>query len=223
MFFGYDNLLLRVGAADGRTIAVTTGDNLSGADALKPGYLFRMLSVIRAPYLTFVGSGSAQQPFVFQTGYHVLERSVAKFVTDFGIKRLKSGRQNYGPDIYFNLLGRLIKIYGVVLTYSLTKTAFLVLKVETGFRVDIGIKRDCLSEVDMNGFVVRNTLIKLVRVFGRTVFYTGSATPAFIFNDVSGLSNQCDIEVSCHALYPINFSITHQLYIGMPVDLDQFG
>jgi hypothetical protein len=74
----------------------------------------------------------------------------------------------------------------------------------------------------MDGFILRYVLIKLIRVCYRAVFYTGSTTRAFVLYDVSGLSNQRYLEVSCFSFYTVNFSIGQYLYIGMPADLDQF-
>jgi hypothetical protein len=75
----------------------------------------------------------------------------------------------------------------------------------------------------MDGFILRYFLIKLIRIFDRAVFYTGSTTRAFALYNISGLSNQGYLEVSCFSLYTFNFSIGQDLYIGMPADLDQFG
>ena len=75
----------------------------------------------------------------------------------------------------------------------------------------------------MDGFILRYFLIKLIRVFDRAVFYTGSTTRAFVLYNVSGLLDQGYLEVSCFPFYTVNFSIGQDLYIGMPADLDQFG
>jgi hypothetical protein len=75
----------------------------------------------------------------------------------------------------------------------------------------------------MDGFILRYFLIELIRVFDRAVFYTGSATRAFVLYNISGLFNQGYLEVSCFSFYTVNFSIGQDLYIGMPADLDQFG
>ncbi len=75
----------------------------------------------------------------------------------------------------------------------------------------------------MDGFILRYFLIKLIRVFDRAVFYTGSTTRALALCNISGLFNQGYLEVSCFSFYTVNFSIGQDLYIGMPADLDQFG
>jgi hypothetical protein len=99
---------------------------------------------------------------------------------------------------------------------------FLLFKVKTAF-INICDKGNCLREVYMDGFILRYFLIKLIGVFDRTVFYTGSTTRAFVLYNISGLFNQCYLEVSCFSFYTVNFSIGQDLYIGMPADLDQFG
>jgi len=57
----------------------------------------------------------------------------------------------------------------------------------------------------------------------RAVLDTGTTTRAVVLDNVSGLFNQGDLEVSCLPFYTVNFSIGQDLYIGMPADLDQFG
>jgi len=66
-------------------------------------------------------------------------------------------------------------------------------------------------------------LIIFIGDLDRAVLGTGSTTPAFIFYNVSGLFNQGYLEVSCFPFYTVNFSIGQDLYIDLPVDLDQFG
>ena len=148
--------------------------------------------------------------------------SVPIFLPHLGIKGLKAGRQNDRPYIYFYLLRLLIEIDGVILTDSFANPTFLLFQVKTAF-IDIGDQGDCLSEVYMDGFVLRYFLIKSIRVFDRAVFYTGSTTRAFALDDISGLLNQGDLEVPCFPFYTVNFSIGQDLDIGMPADLDQFG
>jgi hypothetical protein len=80
-----------------------------------------------------------------------------------------------------------------------------------------------LREVYMDGFILRYFLIKLIRVFDRAVFYTGSTTRAFVLYNISGLFNEGYLEVSCFSFYTLNFSIGQNLHVGMPADLDQFG
>jgi hypothetical protein len=59
----------------------------------------------------------------------------------------------------------------------------------------------------MDGFIQRYFLIILIRVFGRAVLYTGSATGAFVLYDISGLFNQRYVEVSFFPCYTVNVSI----------------
>ena len=73
----------------------------------------------------------------------------------------------------------------------------------------------------MNGFILRNFLIKLVGVFYRAIFHTGSTTRAFILDNISGLFNQSYFEVSCFPFDTINFGISQDLYIRMPSNLDE--
>jgi hypothetical protein len=181
-----------------------------------------MLLVGSTQYLTFVWPGGAHQPFIVHTGYHVLHLSVAIFAPQLRVKYLIARRQNDPPYIYFYLLRRLIEIYGLILTDSFANTTFLFFKVKTAF-IYISDKGNCLSEVYMDGFILRYFLIKLIRVFDRAVFYAGSTTRAFALYNISGLFNQCYLEVSCFSFYTVNFSVGQDLYIGMPADLDQFG
>jgi hypothetical protein len=75
----------------------------------------------------------------------------------------------------------------------------------------------------MDGFIHRYFLIILIRVFDRAVFYTDSTTRAFVLQNIPGLFNQRNLEISYFPFYTVNFSIGENLYIGMPADLDQFG
>jgi len=100
----------------------------------------------------------------------------------------------------------LIEIDGVILTDSFADTTFLLLKVKAAF-VDIRDQGNGLSEIDMDGFILRYFLIKSIRVFDRAVFYTGRTTRAFIFQNISWLFSQGYLEVSWFSLYTFNFSI----------------
>jgi hypothetical protein len=80
-----------------------------------------------------------------------------------------------------------------------------------------------LSEVDVDGLVLRYLLIELIRVFDRAVLYTGRASRAFVLQNVPGSSNQGYPKVSCFSFYTVNVSIRQDLYVWMPADLDQFG
>jgi hypothetical protein len=75
----------------------------------------------------------------------------------------------------------------------------------------------------MNGFTLRYVLIKSIRDLYRAVFYTSIAARTFGLYGISGLFNQGYSEVSFFPFNIANFSITQDLYIGMPADLDQFG
>jgi hypothetical protein len=181
-----------------------------------------MLLVGSTQYLTFVWPGGAHQPLIVHTGYHVLHLSVAIFISHLRIKCLKARRHDDRRYFYFHLLRCLIEIDGVILTYCFANTTFLLFEVKTAF-IYIRDQGNGLSEVDMDGFILRYFLIKWIRVFDRAVFYTGRTTRAFALYYISGLFNQRDLEVSCFSLYTVNFSIRQDLYIGMPADLDQFG
>jgi hypothetical protein len=109
-----------------------------------------------------------------------------------------------------------------MLTDSFADTTFLLFQVKTAF-IDVSDQGNGLSEIDMDGFVLRYFLIELIRVFDRAVFYTGRTTPAFVLQNISGLSNQGYPEVSCFSFYTVNVSIRQDFYVGMPADLDQFG
>ena len=75
----------------------------------------------------------------------------------------------------------------------------------------------------MDGFIRRYFLIKLIGIFDRAVFYTGSTTRAFVSIMYLGFLSQRYLKVSCFPCYTVNFSIGQDLYIGMPADLDQLG
>ena len=181
-----------------------------------------MLLVGSTQDLTFVWPGGAHQPFIVHTGDHVLKLSVAIFSPHLGIKCLKARRQNDRPYIDFYLLRRLIEIDGLILTDAFANTTFLLFQVNTAF-IDIRDQGNGLSEVDMDGFILRYLLIKLIRVFDRAVFYAGRTTRAFVLQNIPGLLNQRYLKVPCFAFYTVNFSIGEDLYVGMPADLDQFG
>jgi hypothetical protein len=116
----------------------------------------------------------------------------------------------------------LIEIDSVVLTYCFANTTLLLLQVKAAF-IDVSDQGNGLSEIDMDGFILRYFLIKWVRVYDRTVFHTGRTASAFFLRNISGLSNQSYPEVSCFSFYSVNVSIGKDFYVGMPADLDQFG
>ena len=66
-------------------------------------------------------------------------------------------------------------------------------------------------------------MIVWIRDLDRAVLYTGTTTRAVVLDNVSGLFNQGDLEVSRFPFYTVNFSISQDLNIGMPADLDRFG
>jgi hypothetical protein len=115
----------------------------------------------------------------------------------------------------------LSKIDGVFLAHRFTDTTFLFFKIKTGF-IDIGDQGYGLSEVDMDGFILRYFLIKSIRDFDGAIFDAGGTTRASALYDISGLFNQCYPEISPFPLYTVNFSIAQDLDVGMPADLDQF-
>jgi hypothetical protein len=155
MIFCQNDLFLGIGAAYGRTIAVPTrGVNLSGTDALNPGYFMGMLLVRSTQYLTFVWPGGAHQPFIVHTGYHVLELPIAIPIPPLRIKCLNARRQNDRPYFYFYLLSLLFEIDGLILTDRFANTTFLLFKVKTAF-IYISDKGNGLSEIDMDGFILR--------------------------------------------------------------------
>jgi hypothetical protein len=138
-----------------------------------------MLLVGSTQDLTFVWPGGTHQPFIVHTGDHILHLSVTISVPHLRIKWLKARRQNDRPYFYFYLLRRLIEIDGLILTDRFANTTFLLFQVKTAF-IDISDQGNGLSEVDMDGFILRYFLIKLIRIFDRAVFYTRRTTRAFI-------------------------------------------
>jgi hypothetical protein len=116
----------------------------------------------------------------------------------------------------------LTEIDGLVLTDPFANTAFFLFQVKTGL-VDVGDQGNGLSEIDMDGFVLRYFLIELIRIFDRAVFNARRTPGALALDDVPGLSKQGDLEISsfpCDALY---FRIRQDFDVWMPADLDQFG
>ena len=154
MILGQDHLLLRIGAAHPRTIAVPSRDHLPGTDALNPGDLGGMLPVGRAPYLAVVRTGGGQDPFEVEAGDHVSHRSVAIVASELRVENLIAGRQDDRPYLDFQPFSLLKEVYGVVLANPRTDAAPLVLKVETGIRIYISDQGNCLREVNMNGFTL---------------------------------------------------------------------
>jgi hypothetical protein len=75
----------------------------------------------------------------------------------------------------------------------------------------------------MDSFILRYLLVILIRIFDRTVFYTGSTTGALVLENVPWLLGKCDFKISNVSFYTVNFSIGENLYVRMPADLDQLG
>jgi hypothetical protein len=75
----------------------------------------------------------------------------------------------------------------------------------------------------VDGFVLRNLLVELIRVLDRAVFYTGRTAGARVLQNVPGPSGQSYAKVSSFSFYAVNVSIRQDLYVGVPADLDQFG
>jgi hypothetical protein len=98
----------------------------------------------------------------------------------------------------------------------------LLFEVKTAF-VNVCDEGNSLSEINVDGFIGRYFLIILIRVYDRAVFNAGRTTRAFILQNIPGLFRQGYREVSRFSFYAINFSISQDLNIGVPADLDQFG
>jgi len=137
-----------------------------------------MLLVGSTEDLAFVRSGGAHQPLIVHAGHHVLKLSVAILRPHLGIEWLNAGRQNDRPDVDFDFLRCLTEIDGLILTDAFANTTFLLFQVNTAF-VDIRDQGNGLSEIDMDGFILRYFLIKSVRIFDRAVFDTGRTARAF--------------------------------------------
>ena len=173
--------------------------------------------------MAYGGARGAQDAFKFQAGDHIWYAAIAIIAPGFWVKHLVSGSQDDGPGLDFKPLRFLIEIDRVMFADTLADRTFFILQIKAGFRVYIGNQRNRLGKIDMDGFVQRKILIIGIRDFYRTVLYTGTTTRAVVLDNVSGLFNQGDLEVSCFPFYTINFSIGQDLDIGMPADLDQFG
>jgi hypothetical protein len=116
----------------------------------------------------------------------------------------------------------LIQIDGIILANAFADAAFFVFKVKTTF-IDICNQGNSLRKINMDGFIIRYFLIKLVWVFRRAIFDTGSTTRAIILDNVSGFFNQSNFEVTCFTLYIFYFGVSQDLYIRMPSNLDELG
>ena len=116
----------------------------------------------------------------------------------------------------------MLQVDGVVLAHRFADAAFVLFEVKTAF-IDICDKGNCLSEVYMDGFILRYFLVVLIRILGGAILYTGSAARAFLLDNIPGLLQQGYREVSLFPFYTVNFRIRQDFYVGMPADLDQFG
>jgi hypothetical protein len=112
-----------------------------------------MLPVRGTQYFALVWPGSAHQPFIIHAGDHILHHSVAIFIRHVWTKWLKARRQNDRRYFRLYLLGRLVEIDSVVLTYSFANATFPLFQVKTAF-IDVSDQGNGLSEVDMDGFVL---------------------------------------------------------------------
>jgi hypothetical protein len=195
MIFGKNNLLLGIGAAYPGTIAVAARHDLSGTDALNPGYFMGMPLIGRAQHFPFVRAGGTQQPFEVQAGYHVRHFPVAIVAPQLGIENLVARGEHDRRYVELDFLGLLMKIDCLVLTYAFANTAFFLFEVKAAFMY-VSDKRNGLGKVYMNRFIRRQVLVVWIRHLDRTVLHTGVTPGAFVFDNVSGLFNQGDLEVS---------------------------
>jgi hypothetical protein len=99
----------------------------------------------------------------------------------------------------------LTKVYGVILADPFTDTAFFLFEIDAAF-IDIRDKGNGLSVIYMDGFVIRYSLIELIRILNRAVFYTGGATDTFVLVNVSGLLRQGNPKIPRLSFDFINFS-----------------
>ena len=114
VILGDNHLLLRIGAANRRTITVLARRHPPRPHALNPRYFVRMLVVGCAPHLAFIRAGGTQQTFVIHAGHDVLHPAVSVFIQPTGIERLKAEGQNNRADIHLDLFRHLVQINGVV-------------------------------------------------------------------------------------------------------------
>ena len=192
---GQDHLLLRVGAADRRAIAVAARDHLPRTDAVDPGDLVRMLLVRRAQDLALVRPGGAEQALEVEAGDDVLIGAVAVVAAQPGVEGLVAGRQNDRPDLDFDFLRLLVEVDGVVLAHARADRAGLVLQIEAAV-VDVSDQRHGLRKIDVDRLVQRQILVERIRNLDRAVLDADGATGALVLVDVSGLLDQGDREVA---------------------------
>ena len=113
------------------------------------------------------------------------------------------------------------EIDGIVLTNRIANAALLLLQIEAAL-IDICDQGNGLCKVDMDGFVVRDFLIKDIRVDNRAVIHTGGTARAVTLDDIPGLANQGYPKVPSFSFYPVNVRIGQDFDIWVPADLDQF-
>jgi hypothetical protein len=217
-------LFLGIGAANRGTITFAALQHLTdlpGTYALNPCHVIGMLSVGFTQYLAFVWPCGAHQSLKVHTGYHILPFPISVLIGNLRLKRLKSGRQQYGSDLYLYPFLDLGEIDGFVLANGGTDVALLLFKKKAAF-VNICYQWNRLRVVYMNRFVIGYRLIECIRVLHGAIFYAGGATCTFVLDDVPGLLGQSDHEVTRLSLYPFNLGIGEYLDVFLPVNLDQF-
>ena len=121
----------------------------------------------------------------------------------------------------FLFLRRLLEVDGVILTHYLADATFPFFEVEAAF-VDIFDQRNGLGEVNMDRFILRYFLVIFVWILDRAILHAVRATRAFVFENISGLFCQRDLEISRLPIYAINFRVGEDFDVRMPADLDQF-
>ena len=134
---------------------------------------------------------------------------------------MNTGSQNDRADIDILFFHRLLEIDGAGLAHAPADVTLALFQVKTAF-IDIRYKRNGLRKVYMYGLVVRNFLVKRIRVLNRAIFYTCRTAGALFLDDVSGFLGQGDRKISCLPRNAVNFRKCQNLYIWMPADLDQF-
>ncbi len=101
--------------------------------------------------------------------------------------------------------------------------AFPFLEVQAGFGVHVGDQGHRLRKVDVNGLARGQVLIEGIGNLDRAVIHADVAARAFLLDDVSGLFDQGDLEVSRLSFDPVDFGIGQDLDIGIPRAFDELG
>jgi hypothetical protein len=182
-----------------------------------------MLPVGRAEDLPFVGPRGAQDSFEVKAGDHVLHRSIAIVALNGRVEDLKARRKDDRPHLHFKLLWLLEKIDRVLFANPGANRTFPFPEEKATFGVYISDKRNGLGKIDMDGLAQREALIVWILNLDRTVVDTGRATRAFALDDISGLLDEGDTEVSSVSFHPVDFGVAQDFYVRIPADLDQFG